>query len=161
MPKRSAGVLLYRRKHPATEVFLVHPGGPFWANKDVASWSVPKGEYDRDEDPLAAAKREFREETGFGLDGNPVDSFLELGESKQPGGKLVTLWALEGDFDPARLQSNTFRMEWPPRSGRQIEVPEVDRGCWFPIDSARAKLHPGQVPFLERLHQLLVDLRQR
>ncbi len=147
MPKRSAGLLIYRRKQTGIEVFLVHPGGPYWAKKDLASWSIPKGEYTNAEDPLVAAKREFHEETGFTAGG----SFIELGELKQPGGKIVIAWATEGDYDPAQLSSNTFRMEWPPRSAKQIEAPEVDRAAWFSIENARTKLLPGQLQFLDRL----------
>lgn len=147
MPKRSAGLILYRRLDAGIEVFLVHPGGPFWAKKDLGSWSIPKGEYAEGEDPLAAARREFHEETGFTAEGN----FTALGELKQPGGKIVSAWAMEGDCDPAQLRSNTFQLEWPPRSGKHIEVPEVDRGAWFSIDEARTKLLAGQVAFLDEL----------
>jgi predicted NUDIX family NTP pyrophosphohydrolase len=147
MPKRSAGLLLYRRGNDGIEVFLVHPGGPFWAKKDLASWSIPKGEYTEGEDPLAAARREFQEETGFVADG----SFAALGELKQPGGKIVSAWAIEGDCEPAQLRSNTFQLEWPPRSGKHIEVPEVDRGGWFSIEQARTKLFTGQLGFLDTL----------
>jgi predicted NUDIX family NTP pyrophosphohydrolase len=150
MPKRSAGLLLYRRRNTGVEVFLVHPGGPFWAKKDTGSWSIPKGEYAVDEDPLEAARREFQEETGFAAN-NTSDSFIALGELKQPGGKIVSVWAVEGDCDPSQLRSNTFQVEWPPRSGRRIEVPEVDRGCWYSVDSARVNLLRGQVAFLDRL----------
>jgi predicted NUDIX family NTP pyrophosphohydrolase len=145
--KRSAGLMLCRRGNAGVEVFLVHPGGPFWAKKDLASWSTPKGEYAEDEDPLAAARREFHEETGFVADGN----FTPLGELKQPGGKIVSAWAIEGDCDPAQLRSNTFQLEWPPRSGKQIEVPEVDRGEWFSIEEARTRLLPGQRGFIDAL----------
>ena len=147
MAKRSAGLLMYRQRDDGIEVFLVHPGGPYWVKKDDGAWSIPKGEYDSSEDSLAAAKREFQEETGF----LPAGDFIDLGESKQPGGKIVHVWALEGDCDPARLRSNTFTMVWPPRSGRQIDVPEVDRGCWYPIREARIKLLAGQRPFLDRV----------
>jgi predicted NUDIX family NTP pyrophosphohydrolase len=150
MPKRSAGLILFRRTGAGVEVFLVHPGGPFWARKDAGSWSIPKGEYTGGaggEDALAAAKREFQEETGFTANGN----FIALGELKQPGGKIVSAWAVEGDCDPAQLRSNTFQMEWSPRSGRQMEVPEVDCGGWFSIESARTKLLKGQLGFLDRL----------
>ena len=147
MPKRSAGLILYRRRTSGIEVFLVHPGGPFWAKKDLASWSIPKGEYTEGEDPLAAAKREFEEETGFSVDG----SFTPLGELKQSGGKFVSAWAIEGDCDPTQLRSNTFQLEWPPRSGKHIEVPEVDRGAWFSIEEARTKLLTGQLAFLDAL----------
>jgi predicted NUDIX family NTP pyrophosphohydrolase len=147
MQKRSAGLILYRRGKAGVEVFLVHPGGPYWAKKDSGAWSIPKGEFEEGEDPLAAARREFQEETGFSANG----SFISLGDIKQPGGKVVVAWAMEGDCDPGQLRSNTFFMEWPPRSGRQMEVPEVDRGCWFDTRTARTKLHKGQLGFLERL----------
>jgi predicted NUDIX family NTP pyrophosphohydrolase len=147
MPKRSAGLILYRRRNRDIEVFLVHPGGPFWAKKDLASWSIPKGEYTESEDSLAAAKREFHEETGFDVDG----TFTPLGELKQSSGKIVSAWAIEGDCDPAQLRSNTFQLEWPPRSGKHIEVPEVDRGAWFSIEEARTKLFTGQLAFLDTL----------
>ncbi len=140
---------MYRRRNSGIEVFLVHPGGPFWAKKDSGAWSIPKGEYLEDEDPLEAAKREFEEETGFA----PREPFIELGEVKQPGGKIVIAWAFEGDCDPAKLRSNTFSMEWPPRSGRHIEVPEVDRGCWYTVEDARSRLLTGQREFLDRLLQ--------
>jgi predicted NUDIX family NTP pyrophosphohydrolase len=133
------------------EVFLVHPGGPFWARKDAGAWSLAKGEYGPSEDPLEAAKREFQEETGFPAEGE----FLPLGDVRQPGGKQVTAWAFRGDFDPARLRSNRFTLEWPPRSGRWREFPEVDRGAWFTLAEARRRLHPGQRPLLETLHRLV------
>ncbi len=145
MPNPSAGILLYRRAPSGIEVFLIHPGGPFWAQRD--SWSIPKGEYSPDEEPLTAARREFAEETGLAVDGH----FLALGEIRQPSGKQVTAWALEGDFDPAALVSNTCLVEWPPRSGRQIEIPEADRGAWFPLDAARQKIFRGQEQLLDRL----------
>ncbi len=136
---------MYRRRDDALEVFLVHPGGPFWAKKD--SWTIPKGEYEDGEDPLDAARREFQEETGF----EPRPPFLELGEIRQPNGKRVTAWAFEGDCDPAALVSNTCMIEWPPRSGRQLEIPEVDRGRWFGIDEARPRIFKGQEALLDRL----------
>jgi len=129
------------------EVFLVHPGGLFWAKKDAGAWSVPKGEYTAGESPLEAARREFTEETGFGSEG----PFVELGELKQAGGKVVTAWAFEGDCDPAELVSNTFEMEWPPRSGRMMEFAEIDRGGWFSIVEARENILKGQESFLDRL----------
>ncbi len=138
---------MYRRCNPQLEVFLVHPGGPFWTKKDLGVWSIPKGEYTEEELPLDAAKREFIEETGFQFN----HSFLELGEIRQPGGKFVTAWAFEGNCDPTALRSNTFSMEWPLRSGRQKEFPEVDRGAWFSIDAARERINRGQIPFLDRL----------
>jgi predicted NUDIX family NTP pyrophosphohydrolase len=147
VPKRSAGLLLYRQRNGSLEVFLVHPGGPFWDKKDWGSWSIPKGEYAEDEKPLDAARREFREETGF----DAPENGMALGELKQAGGKLVTAWAAEGDCDPGRLVSNPCRLEWPPRSGRQIEFPEVDRGAWFAMEEAVKRILKSQQPFLERL----------
>ncbi|HSP70584.1 MAG TPA: NUDIX domain-containing protein [Bryobacteraceae bacterium] len=147
MSKRSAGLLMYRRRDSKIEVFLVHPGGPFWTKKDLGAWSIPKGEYLDREEPLGVAKREFEEETGF----TPEGPFIELGDVKQPGGKIVTAWAFEGDCDPAKLRSNTFVMEWPPRSGRRMDVPEVDRGCWYSLEDARSRLLAGQRAFLDRL----------
>ncbi len=151
MAKHSAGLLLYRRRNDAIEVFLVHPGGPFWAKKDLGAWSIPKGEYTADEDPLAAARREFEEETGF----RAPDNEIALGELKQAGGKIVTAWAAEGDCDPARLVSNRCEIEWPPRSGRKIEIPEADRAAWFPLSEARERILQSQLPFLVRLEQKL------
>jgi predicted NUDIX family NTP pyrophosphohydrolase len=142
--KRSAGLLMFRRRS-RLEVFLVHPGGPFWAKKDA--WTIPKGEYDPPEEPLDAARREFQEETGFEARG----PFIELGETRQPSGKIVTAWAFEGDCDPDVLRSNTCMVEWPPRSGKQLEIPEVDRGAWFTPDEARPKIFKGQDKFLDRL----------
>jgi len=151
MAKRSAGLLMFRRPGRDIEVFLVHPGGPFWAKKDAGAWSIPKGEYAEGEDPLDAARREFEEETGVSPHGQPVP----LADVRQPGGKLVTAWAIEGNCDPAELRSNLFSMEWPPRSGKRQEFPEVDRGAWFSLETARAKILKGQVGFLERLASLL------
>jgi predicted NUDIX family NTP pyrophosphohydrolase len=147
MAKRSAGLLLFRRRSAAIEVFLVHPGGPFWAKKDLGAWSIPKGEYVEGEDPLAAARREFEEETGFAAPANAVT----LGELKQAGGKTVMAWAVEGDCDPEKLVSNLCEIEWPPRSGRKIEIPEVDRAAWFAMDEARRRILKSQEPFLDRL----------
>jgi predicted NUDIX family NTP pyrophosphohydrolase len=149
MPKLSAGLLLFRRRKGTLEVFLVHPGGPFWTKKDLGAWSIPKGEYAEGELPLEAAKREFREETGFPVDGDPV----ELGTVKQAGGKLVSVWAVEGDCDPAKLVSNTCLIDWPPRSGRKMEIPEVDRGDWFGIEAAQERILKGQLPALDLLIQ--------
>ena len=151
MAKRSAGLLLYRRREDAIEVLLVHPGGPFWARKDLGAWSIPKGEYTEDEDPLAAAGREFEEETGFPA----PDKAMPLGELTQAGGKIVTAWAAEGDCDPAKLVSNLCEIEWPPRSGRKIEIPEVDRAGWFPLAEARERILKSQLPFLVRLEEKL------
>jgi predicted NUDIX family NTP pyrophosphohydrolase len=147
MEKYSAGLLLFRWRRETLEVLLAHPGGPFWAKKDAGAWSIPKGEHADSEDPLSAAKREFREETGFAIDGN----FIPLGEVKQPSGKRVSVWALEHDLAPERIKSNTFEMEWPPRSGRTQEFPEVDSAAWFPLPLAEEKLLKGQVEFLARL----------
>jgi len=147
MPKCSAGVLLFRRVGGAIEVLLAHPGGPFWKNKDDGTWSIPKGEYDVNEDPFAAAKREFAEETGL----TPSGDFIPLGEIRQPGGKVVTAWAVEGDFDPKLLHSNTFSISWPPGSDKLQEFPEIDRAQWFPLDIARRKILKGQAELLERL----------
>lgn len=151
MQKRSAGLILYRRRNTELQVFLVHHGGPFWAKKDFGAWSIPKGEYLDGEDPLDAAQREFTEETGFAVQG----PFLALGDLKQPSRKVVSAWAIEGERDPKTLKSNTFTMEWPPRSGRQIEVPEVDQGRWFSIEDARKRLLTGQRTFLDRLLEVL------
>lgn len=166
MTRRSAGILLFRltsgahdtnssqdggrvTRAPGVEVFLIHPGGPYWAKKD--SWSIPKGEYEEGEPPLVAARREFQEETGAAVDGD----FLALGTIRQPSGKEVTAWALEGDFDPAALVSNTCEVEWPPRSRRTVEVPEADRAAWFTVDEARKKIFRGQEALLDRLLQEL------
>jgi predicted NUDIX family NTP pyrophosphohydrolase len=150
MPKRSAGILLFRRS-THLELFLVHPGGPVWARKDDGVWSLPKGEYSEDEDALHAARREFQEETGISIDGD----FLPLGELRQPSGKLITAWALEKDVDPTLVKSNLFPMEWPPKSGKTQEFPEVDRAAWFPVSQARTKLLKGQIAFINRLAQKL------
>ena len=149
MPAISAGLLLYRRGESGLEVFLVHPGGPFWARKDEGAWSVPKGLVDADEEELACARREFREETGFDA---PSGAELDLGTFRQPSGKQVHVWAIEGDYDPAQLSSNLFEMEWPPKSGRRARFPEVDRGGWFDRTQALAKITTGQRPILERLY---------
>ena len=151
MPKKqSAGILLYRRRAGELEVLLVHPGGPFWAKKDAGAWSIPKGEVGAGEDPLDVARREFLEETGSAVQGD----FAALVPIEQRGGKTVHAWAVEGDFDVATLASNTFSMEWPPRSGRQREFPEVDRAGWFPLPAAREKLLEAQCAFLDELEKL-------
>jgi predicted NUDIX family NTP pyrophosphohydrolase len=144
----SAGILLYRRREDELEVLLVHPGGPFWARRDAGAWSIPKGEYAPDEEPLAAARREFEEELGIGPPEGPV---LDLGEIRQRGGKLVRAWALEGDLDASAVSSNTLELEWPPRSGRLIQVPEVDRAEWLTLERAREKINPAQAELLDRL----------
>ena len=147
--KRSAGILLHRRRADgAREVLLVHPGGPFWAKKDAGVWSIPKGEYDDAEDARAAALREFAEELGTAA---PDGDLVALGEVRQRSGKTVVAWALEGDADPDAIRSNTFTIEWPPRSGTMREFPEVDRAGWFSLDAARERILPAQAPLLERL----------
>jgi predicted NUDIX family NTP pyrophosphohydrolase len=146
MPQFSAGLLMFRRIGSQPEVFLVHPGGPFWRKKDAGAWSIPKGLVDAGEEPLEAARREFAEETGIA----PAAQFIDLGETKQPGGKAVRAWAFERDCSP-EISSNTFSMEWPPKSGCFQQFPEVDRGEWFSIEDARKRLNRGQVVFLERL----------
>ncbi len=153
MPKRSAGLLMYRRSGGGLAVLLVHPGGPFWANKDRGAWSIPKGEYAADEEPLTVAQRELGEETGA----QPRGEFAPLGEIRQAGGKHVTAWAVEGDFDPATLVSNTFEVEWPPRSGRKRAFPEVDRAEWFSPAEARERILPAQRPFIDRLERMLAN----
>jgi predicted NUDIX family NTP pyrophosphohydrolase len=147
MPKRSAGILLYRHSPGGLELLLVHPGGPFWAKKDLGAWSIPKGEYVAGEDPLDVARRELEEETGLRIEAD----VLPLGELTQRGGKTVTAFALEGDLDPATLRSNLFELEWPPRSGRKKSFPEVDRAQWFPAAEAGEKILTGQRGFIERL----------
>jgi predicted NUDIX family NTP pyrophosphohydrolase len=146
--RRSAALLLYRRHGGELEVLLAHPGGPLWAKRDTGAWSVPKGEIERDEDPIAVARREFEEETGQQA---PVGELVPLGEVRQKSGKLVVAWAAEGDLDPATAKSNTFPLEWPPGSGNWIDVPEVDRVAWFGLDEARERLNPAQVAFVDRL----------
>jgi len=149
MAKISAGLLLYRIRNGALEFLLVHPGGPFWKNKDAGAWTIPKGEIAEGEEPLAAAIREFEEELGL----KPNGPFVELTPIKQRGGKLVHAWALEGDFEPSEIKSNTFKMEWPPRSGQQAEFPEVDRAEFFGLEDAKAKINPAQVPLLEEVQR--------
>lgn len=158
MAKRSAGILLYRGKGADLRLLLVHPGGPFWAKKDQGAWSIPKGEYEEGEDPLAVARREFEEELGASA---PAGDVIALGEIAQPSRKVITAFALEGDFDPANLKSNEFEMEWPPKSGRRQSFPEVDRAAWFMPDEAGEKILPGQHPFVDRLLDQLVDGRHR
>ena len=147
--KLSAGIVLYRKRGTATEVLIVHPGGPFWAKKDDGAWSIPKGEYGEGEDPLSVAKREFCEETGSEISGG----FLELSPIKQPSGKIIRAWAVEGDLDAGAICSNSFTMEWPPKSGRVQRFPEVDRALWCELELARQKLLPGQRVLLEELEQ--------
>jgi|SRR5437867_2867268 len=147
MPKQSAGIALYRRRGESVELFLVHFGGPMWAKKDDGAWSFPKGEHDENEDPLDAALREFHEETGQTIDGD----FIPLEPIKQRSGKTIRLWAVEGDVDASAIRSASFSMEWPPKSGRRAEFPEVDRGGWFAPEEARHKLVKGQAPFVDQL----------
>lgn len=149
--RKSAGLLVFRRSAGGVEVLLGHMGGPFWARRDDAAWTVPKGEYD-DEDPLTAARREFDEELGMPA---PPGELLDLGSVRQSGGKVVSVWAVEGDLDPDEAVSNTFTLEWPPRSGRFEEFPELDRVAWLGLAVARVKLVKGQVPFLDRLAERL------
>jgi predicted NUDIX family NTP pyrophosphohydrolase len=151
MPKKSAGFLPYRFREGNLEVFLVHPGGPYWAKKDLRAWSIPKGEYSPGEDPLAVAKREYREETGCEADGD----FIPLTDRKQPSGKIITAWAFAGDCDPEGIRSNSFSLEWPPCSGQMQEFPEVDRAAWFRPDIAKEKILPGQRGFIQELETLL------
>jgi predicted NUDIX family NTP pyrophosphohydrolase len=152
--KRSAGILMYRGAGPELRLLLVHPGGPFGAKKDLGAWSIPKGEYDAEEEALACAIREFEEELGSRP--QSAGAFLELGALVQPSGKVIVAYAVEGDFDPSALKSNLFEMEWPPKSGRVQSFPEVDRAAWFTPDEAKAKILPGQAPFIDRLLALLV-----
>lgn len=159
---KSAGVLLYRIRGQKLEVFVGHMGGPFWVKKDDRGWSIPKGEYQPEEDPLEAAKREFAEEIGAEV---PPGELIELGEHRQPSGKRIIAWALEGDFDPDRVQSNTFEIEWPRNSGKMAEFPEIDRAAWFDAATAERKLVRGQITFLDALEESLraagCDLRPR
>lgn len=151
MSKKSAGLLLFREVLGRLEVLLAHPGGPFWKKKDEGVWTIPKGEFDDTEDPLGAAKREFKEETGFAVDGE----MIPLEPLRQPSGKIVYAWAIKGNFDPALLKSNTFAMEWPPKSGKQQEFPEVDRVAWFSLEEAHHKILKGQAAFLKQLQEKL------
>lgn len=151
MPKTAAGLLLFRRHDDTIEVLLVHPGGPFWARQDLGAWAIPKGEVNAGEELLAAARREFREETGADAPGAP----LELGQVRQGSGKVVHAWAVEGEFDPARLSSNMVTREWPKGSGRRLTFPEVDQAAWFPLDEARRRILPAQAPFLDALEALV------
>jgi predicted NUDIX family NTP pyrophosphohydrolase len=150
--RRSAGILLYRGQGKDLEVLLVHPGGPAWAQRDLGAWSVPKGEHLDGEDPLAAARREFEEELGTAP---PDEDAHDLGEIRQKSGKRVRAWAIAGDLDTAEIHSNTFMFEWPPRSGKMIEIPEVDRAEWFGLEAAREKINVGQVPLLDRLAEIV------
>jgi len=156
MPKKSAGLLMYRETHGLIEVFLVHPGGPFWARKDDGAWSIPKGEFLDDDDPLEAAKREFQEETSFTVRGE----FQPMEPVAQPNGKIVYAWAIKGDIDAASIKSNTFSLEWPTGSGKVQKFPEVDRAAWFTIEMARHKILRGQTAFLDQLESILAKGHQ-
>jgi len=151
MAKKSAGILAYRRVNKELEVLLVHPGGPFFIKKDAASWSIPKGEFPEDEDPLTAAKREIHEELGF----TPQGEYVPLSPLKQKSGKIVYAWVVETDFDVANMVSNTFTIEWPPRSGKMKEFPEVDKAAWYNVSQAREKINPAQAAFIDELKKLL------
>lgn len=151
MAKKSAGILAYRLVNKELEVLLVHPGGPFFIKKDAASWSIPKGEFSEDEDPLTAAKREIQEELGF----TPYGEYIQLSAVKQKAGKIVYAWAVETDFDIASLVSNTFTIEWPPRSGKMKEFPEVDKAAWYSISQAKEKINPAQAALIDELQKLL------
>lgn len=148
MAKQSAGILLFKRSGNTVKVLLVHPGGPFWAKKDAGAWSIPKGEFMEGEEPFVAAKREFAEELGSPP---PDGDYIELGSAKQSSGKVVYGWAIEADFDAKSITSNTFKMQWPPKSGAEQEFPEVDKAAWFPLAQAQAKIVKGQLPLLEAL----------
>lgn len=150
--KKSAGILPFRKFGEIVEVFLVHPGGPFWKNKDMHGWSVAKGEFNDDELPFNAALREFNEETGLHVTGQ----FIELKPVKLPGGKIMFSWAVEADLNPDDVESNTFTLEWPPKSGMIIEVPEIDKAAWIPVSEAYHKIHKGQMPILDQLKKIIV-----
>ncbi len=150
MAKISGGILMYRKHNGELQVFLIHPGGPLWVKKDTGAWSIPKGELDPGEDPLSAAKREFEEETGFKVSG----TFIPLSPVKLKSSKVVQAWAVEGDCDSEAIRSNTFSMEWPPKSGRQQAFPEIDRAAWFGIEEAKEKINKGQTPLIEELERL-------
>jgi predicted NUDIX family NTP pyrophosphohydrolase len=156
MVKTSAGILVYKNIQESIVILLVHPGGPFWAKKDLNSWSVPKGEFNESEDPFEAAKREFSEETGF----LPEGEFIRLETVKQPGGKIIHTWAVNGDFDVSGLKSNLFTMEWPPKSGRSKEFPEIDRAEWFAVETAKLKIVKGQIPIIENLEFILENKKR-
>lgn len=151
MGKQSAGILLYRKNDAQLQVFLVHPGGPFFKNKDLGSWSIPKGEFLDEENPLIAAKREFEEETGQSIDGN----FIPLDPATLKSGKIVYAWAVEGDIDHETISSNLFKIEWPPKSGKKQAFPEIDRADWFDIETAKRKINSGQVVLIENLVQTI------
>lgn len=147
MSQKSAGIVLYRIQKNCVEVFLVHPGGPYWSKKDDGAWSIPKGEFNENEEPLAAAKREFQEETGIKISGE----FIQLNPVKQKGGKMVYAWAVEGDIDPAKIKSNSFEIEWPPRSGKMKSFPEIDKAAWFQLSHAQKKIIEAQSALIKEL----------
>ncbi|MES2274641.1 MAG: NUDIX domain-containing protein [Bacteroidota bacterium] len=153
--KQSAGILAYRIKNKTLQVFLVHPGGPFWKSKDAGAWSVPKGEFLDDEDALLAAKREFLEETGQSIEGD----FIKLNPVKLKSGKTIHTWAMEGEVDENNIVSNTFQLEWPPKSGKMIEIPEVDKGDWFDVETAKMKISPAQAALIDEL--ITIELSQK
>jgi len=155
MPKESAGLLMFRHRNNELEVLLAHPGGPFWKKKDLGAWSIPKGEIEPAEEPLAAARREFAEELGF----SPEGTFIALTPIQQKAGKRVRVWAFEGDCDPSTVKSNTFQMEWPPHSGRMQEFPEIDRAAFFQLNEARLRINPAQIACLEELLRKLTKTR--
>lgn len=152
MKKQSAGILLYRKTAQGLDVLLVHPGGPFWARRDLGAWSVPKGEFTEDEDVLTAAKREFAEETGMPA---PDGDYQSLGQAKQPSGKIVYVFALQADFDTRKFKSNMFTMEWPPKSGQQQQFPECDKAAWFTLETAKQKIVKGQLDVLGKLTDIV------
>lgn len=158
--KKSAGLLLYRIKNKIPEVFLVHPGGPYWSKKEIGAWSIPKGEIEESEDPFFAAIREMKEETGIAID-IPLENFFRLSEVKQKSGKIVIAWAAEMDFNIEKIKSNLFEMEWPPKSGKSQSFPEIDKAGWFSFESAREKIIPGQIPLLEELDKKISKSQNR
>lgn len=151
MSKQSAGLMMYRYRHQMLEVLLVHPGGPFWRNKDEGAWSIPKGEYEEGQDPFETARREFREETGYDANGN----FIALAPLRQTSRKIIAAWAFEGNCDSEKIVSNLFTLEWPPKSGKHAQFPEVDRAAWFSIPTARQKILKGQLGFIDQLCRIL------
>lgn len=155
MSKKSAGILLYRLQNDIWEVLLVHPGGPFWTKKDLGAWSIPKGEFDENENPRDAAKREVEEETGMKVQGD----FIALTPVKQKSGKLIYAWAVQGNFDAAQIKSNTFEIEWPPKSGKKKSFPEVDKAAWFNIEEAKKKITEGQLPVINEIEMKLAALK--
>jgi predicted NUDIX family NTP pyrophosphohydrolase len=157
MPKKSAGILWYRFQHNAIQVFLVHPGGPFWRNKNSGTWSIPKGEFEDGEEPLKAAKREMHEETGIDADatGMRTSEYIELDPVRQKSGKIIYAWTAQGDFNPSELTSNSFEIEWPPKSGKKATFPEIDKGKWFTIDEAKKAILPYQLPLIIQLQEVV------